>query len=63
MKNLSKISEEAFATLGNLTELKIANNENLAFIHPDAFKEFQYPFVLRYLNFKVWINHKKKLRA
>ena len=47
MKNLTRINEEAFATLGNLTALKIANNENLRFIHPEAFEEFQYPFVLR----------------
>ena len=58
MKNLSKINEAAFATLENLTQLKIANNEKLAFIHPGAFEDFQYPFVLRYLNFNMFgFNH------
>ena len=50
MPHLAYIHEAAFSGLRNLTVLKIDNNPDLGFIDPDAFTDFQYPLVLKYLS-------------
>lgn len=49
MPELTEIHESAFSGLRNLSVLHLDENPNLSFIDPDAFVEFQDPFVLEEL--------------